>query len=74
MRLRDITLVAGLVALQGFADAARIPLVRRSVPNLAARKANMHGVSTLDNVNDLRYQMNITLGGASYEVLVDTGR
>jgi hypothetical protein len=33
----------------------------------------MYGTSDLSNSNDIEYQMNITLGGALYTVLIDTG-
>jgi hypothetical protein len=66
------------LVLSSLVDAAHLPVTGRSVVGTAqsarrkvSRRSNMSG---LTNSNDVVYMMNITLGGAPYDVMIDTGR
>jgi hypothetical protein len=51
-------------------EGRRIPLDRRGLQ----RRGSLAGSSPLDDSADLQYTTNITIGGASFDVLIDTGR
>ncbi|KAJ7143496.1 aspartic peptidase domain-containing protein [Mycena crocata] len=50
-------------------EGRRIPVERRGLQ----RRGSLAGSSPLENSADLQYSMNITMGGAPFEVLIDTG-
>ncbi|KAJ7914475.1 aspartic peptidase domain-containing protein [Mycena leptocephala] len=50
-------------------EGRRIPLDRRGLQ----RRGSLAGSSPLDDSADLQYTTNITIGGASFDVLIDTG-
>lgn len=62
-------------------SAIRIPFTGHRVPHgrtwtgleRLGRRASMTG-STLSDSSDIEYYTNITLGGQSFKVLIDTGR
>lgn len=65
--LQSINLVSGAhFSAQGGA--------RRSQARGIVRRDDTAGVTAIDDLQDLAYYMNITLGGDSYVVQLDTGR
>ncbi|KAJ7791231.1 aspartic peptidase domain-containing protein [Mycena olivaceomarginata] len=50
-------------------EARRIPVERRGL----YRRGSLSGSSPLDDSADLQYTTNITVGGASFDVMIDTG-
>lgn len=79
MGLFKFLLVFGpaVLLLSSLADAAHVPVIGRSSVGLStvrpklSRRSNMSGLA---NSNDVMYMMDITLGGALYNVMIDTGR
>ncbi|KAJ6584097.1 aspartic peptidase domain-containing protein [Mycena vulgaris] len=64
------------VLLGDFACALRLNIEGRRIPadrRGLSRRGSLAGSSPLDNSADLQYIANITVGGASFEVLIDTG-
>lgn len=62
-------------------SAVRLPVQARSVKrsvtspgNRLGRRASVAGISTITNTHNAEYIANITLGGKSIPVMLDTGR
>ncbi|KAJ7625282.1 aspartic peptidase domain-containing protein [Mycena polygramma] len=64
------------VLLADFSCALRLQIEGRRIPveqRGLQRRGNLAGSSPLENSADLQYTTNITVGGVSFEVLIDTG-
>lgn len=81
MKLSTTSLFLGAVAIASHAEASHISVrgTRRTAPRTAAarsisKRSNLWGAGSLTDQNDIQYRANITLGGAPFSVIVDTGR
>lgn len=79
MRLSTVSTLSLLVISSPLALAVRFQVEgRRSLPEASfpslARRGNVAGSSPLNDSADISYVTNITLGGSSFSVLIDTGR
>jgi hypothetical protein len=71
--MKTAAFLSTLAVLWDFARAGHLSVVgRRQPPNVARR--GIEGSAALTNTNDVQYTANITLGGVSFPVLIDTGR
>ncbi|KAI0064161.1 acid protease [Artomyces pyxidatus] len=62
-----------LVEIQHFANAARVPFQARTITSRSVYpRANVSGLP-IQNTQNVQYIGNITLGGAPYSVILDTG-
>ena len=50
------------------------PRTRRLSSDILGRRANVTGTSSVSDVSDVQYDTDITLGGQSFTVQIDTGR
>ena len=50
------------------------PRTRRLSSDTLGRRANVTGTSSVSDVSDVQYDTDITLGGQSFTVQIDTGR
>ena len=50
------------------------PRSRHSSPHELARRANITGTTSVSDVGDVQYDTDITLGGTTFTVQIDTGR
>lgn len=79
MKFSKLSLLLAAVAITTHAEA-RISVrgTRRTVAWTGAesvtKRTNLWGANSLTNQNDIQYHANITLGGASFVVIIDTGR
>ncbi|KAF7364914.1 Peptidase A1 domain-containing protein [Mycena venus] len=65
-----------LVLLADFSCALRLNVEGRRIPvekRGLQRRSSLSGSSPLDDTADLQYTTNITVGGASFDVMIDTG-
>ncbi|KAF7298776.1 Peptidase A1 domain-containing protein [Mycena indigotica] len=76
MLLKQPTPLLALALLADLSCATRVSFIgRRIPPELRGRvpRSTLSGSSPVDNSADLQYSTNITIGGAPFEVLIDTG-
>ena len=67
-----------LLSAHDLANAARLalrgrPRTRHSFGDLA-RRANISGTTSVSDIGDVQYDTDITLGGQTFTVQIDTGR
>ena len=70
--MKAVALLSTLAVLWEVASAKHLPIIGRRQHGVGRRQ--IEGSSGLTNTNDVQYTANITLGGLSFPVLIDTGR
>lgn len=77
MKFSTTSLLLVTAAITTHTEATRIPVrgIRRTIPEWTiTKRSNLWGAGSLTDQNDIEYLTNITLGGAPFSVIVDTGR
>jgi predicted aspartyl protease len=73
--MRTLTSLLTLSFACNLAVAVHFPVIGSSIQRRSLdKRADVLGSASLNNTNDVHYETNITLGGVSFTVLIDTGR
>ncbi|KZP27564.1 acid protease [Athelia psychrophila] len=68
-----LTIFALLCGISTLVYGAHLPIVGRSTRSLSPRSSILGDTGPLNNLNNMIYYTNITLGGSLYQVVIDTG-